>query len=309
MPPNFSNKASFVRNVEVENLFVGLTNPEYQDNGDIYMSGDLYKKNEKIKLLNEKEFEDNNKELENASSLSFSRILNSKPDNWDNIYNWYGPKNIDENILNPMFDGKSWKIDNKYYMNELNILGTTNYLSTGTLNQPTFRIKGGYSSTNLSNRIDRISLEEDKDAPMFYPQVLSGKIIGYSVNYINNFNLDLEKTLPDLSISVGVGKWVNNKWEFDLTGGLVTTGNRELQTSNTSLKSAPEAGYEKFLLDKNNFNESLNDKFKSYELPFESGNIICACVCPYSKIEDEQLKLYWMSGEISITVYLLYNNK
>ena len=32
MPPNFSNKASFVRNVEVENLFVGLTNPEYQDN-------------------------------------------------------------------------------------------------------------------------------------------------------------------------------------------------------------------------------------------------------------------------------------
>lgn len=309
MPINFWDYIPFVKNVEVENLFVGLTYSENEDNGNIYMSGDLYKKKEKIKLLNEKEFEDNNKELENASSLSFSRILNSKPDNWDNIYNWFGPKNIDENNLNPMYDGKSWKIDNKYYMNKLNILGTTNYLSTGTLNQPTFRIKGGYSSTNLSNRIDRISNENDKDAPIFYPQVLSGKIIGYSVNYINNFNIDLEKTLPDLSISVGVGKWIDNKWEFDLTGGLVTSGNRQVQNTNTSLKSAPETGYEKFILDKNNFNESLNDTFKSYELPFENGNIICACVSPYSKMEDEELKLYWMSGEISITVYLLYNNK
>lgn len=309
MPINFWDHISFVKNVEVENLFVGLTYSENEDNGNVFLSGDLFKNNEKIKLLNDKEFENNNKELQNASTISFSRILNSKPDDWDNLYNWFGPTNIDENNLNPMYDGKSWKIDNKYYMNKLNILGTTNYLSTGILNKPTFEINGGYSNMNKNNRMNRISNENDKDAPIFYPQVLSGKIIGYSVNYINNFNIDLEKTLPDLSISVGVGKWIDNKWEFDLTGGLVTSGNRQVQNTNTSLKSAPETGYEKFILDKNNFNESLNDTFKSYELPFENGNIICACVSPYSKMEDEELKLYWMSGEISITVYLLYNNK
>ena len=178
------------------------------------------------------------------STLTFSRILPGESDNWNNKYNWYGPKNIDLNSENLMYNNSIWNNETGNSMNKLNILGFSNNFSSGVINPPINNIAGGYNLANPTNKTNSISFGNTENVPIFSPQPISGKIIGYSLNYINNSNQNLNYSLPNVSVSIGLGKWIDNKWEFNLTGGLVTTGNFATIHSNSSIKANPECGYE-----------------------------------------------------------------
>ena len=118
--------------------------------------------------------------------------------------------------------------------------------------------------------------------------VADGKIVGYSINGIKNtFVNALGKSLAHVPVFCGVGRRKDDttepsfiNYQFELTGGLTTSGSRYIYSNPGDVNNIQEYGAEYFRYEYDEYPTEGPQKYNSYQVKFNKGDIIVAGIGP-----------------------------
>ena len=154
--------------------------------------------------------------------------------------------------------------------------------------------------------------------------IANGKIVGYSINGIKNtFANAAGKSLAHAPVFCGVGRKKDDttepsflNYQFELTGGLTTSGSRYIYTNPGDYDNIQEYGTEYFRYDYNDYPSEGIQKYNSYQVKFNKGDIIVAGIGPGFEYigpsgtlqgpPQPQWSFKFCNGSFSISVFVEY---
>ena len=147
----------------------------------------------------------------------------------------------------------------------------------------------GYNNFGGTNYLETVSGWSNIDySTPCHVAIADGKIVGYSINGIKNtFKNAVGKSLAHAPVFCGVGRKKDDttepsftNYQFELTGGLTTYGSRYIYSNPGDISNIQEYGAEYFRYDYNDYNSQGIQKYNSYQVEFNKGDIIVAGIGP-----------------------------